>query len=136
VMQIFSFTGADLLAPIAQSASNAAAAANPVATFPNAMKTLNGYCAMFGNTVNPPGATIPASWTQNANTGYITPAAGGQGAYRAGGETGTTVTFTVASSTYGIVAVEVNVDAGAARVAPVFAAELASGGIVGGILNQ
>jgi hypothetical protein len=135
VLQIFQFTGADLITPIVQSAKNAVTGANPVATFKQAMQTLNGYCAVFGNQTNPPGATIPTSWTQNASTGYITPTAGAQGAYRAGGETITTVTFTLASQAYGMIAVEVAVDALGVASSPVPITQMGSGGFVGQILG-
>lgn len=111
VMAMYQFTGADVVTadPIKQCATNATTAANPVATFGASLGTNNGYAAAFGMPRNPPTSTPPGSWTETHDTGHATPAAGGSGAYRAGGETGTTVTFTSASAAYGIAAVEVYV---------------------------
>lgn len=119
VMAMYQFTGADVITPdpIKQCATNATTAANPVATFSTALGTNNGYAAAFGMPRNPPTSTPPTSWTETHDTGYATPASGGSGAYRAGGETGTTVTFTSASAAYGIAAVEVYV-AGAGPAPP------------------
>jgi hypothetical protein len=108
---MFQFTGADIVTrdPIRQCATNATTAADPVATFAVAMNTNNGYAAGFGMPRNPPTSTQPASWTETYDAGQNLPPQGGSGAFRAGGETGTTVTFTSASAAYGIAAVEVYV---------------------------
>lgn len=105
----FQFTGTDLLTPnpIRQFKTRATTAANPAVTFAANMDTNNGYCAGFGVPRNPPTSTAPGSWTEVADGGYSTPTSGATGAYRAGGETGATVTFTSASAAYGMVAVEV-----------------------------
>lgn len=106
---MFQFTDVDLITrdPIRQCATNATTAANPVATFASSMITTNGYAAGFGMPRNPPTSAAPASWTETYDAGQGTPAQGGSGGFRAGGETGTTVTFTSASAAYGIAAVEV-----------------------------
>lgn len=106
---MFQFTDVDLITrdPIRQCATNATTAANPVATFGVAMVTTNGYAAGFGMPRNPPTSTAPGSWTETYDAGQGTPTQGGSGGFRAGGETGTTVTFTSASAAYGIAAVEV-----------------------------
>jgi hypothetical protein len=118
VIAMYQFTDSDIVTsdPIKQCATNATTAANPVATFGVAMGTLNGYAAAFGLPRSPPTSTAPGSWTETHDVGYATPTSGGAGAYRAGGETGTTVTFTSASAAYGIAAVEVYVS-GAGPVA-------------------
>lgn len=118
VMAMYQFTGSDIFTPdpIKQCATNATTAANPVATFGTALGTNNGYAAAFGMPRNPPTSTAPGSWTETHDTGYSTPTSGGSGGYRAGGETGTTVTFTSASAAYGIAAVEVYVDGAGPRV--------------------
>lgn len=92
---------------VRQSDAEARTGANPTITMPAALSTGNGYSAAFGMPRNPPTSTPPASWTETADTGYNTPAAGFSAAFRNGGETGSTITFTSASATYGIVAVEV-----------------------------
>jgi hypothetical protein len=110
-MMAFQYTGADLVTPnpLKTALASAGSAADPTITVP-AMETNNGYCAGFAIPRNPPVSAPPASWTEIADTGYATPATGGSGAYRAGGETGTTVTFTSASGNWGIVFAEVYVD--------------------------
>lgn len=116
VMMVFQFTGSDVnrADPIRQFKTGTGTAANPSVTFDSAMDTLNGYCAGFGIPRNPPTSTAPGSWTEIADTGYGTPTSGATGAYRAGGESGSTVTFTSASGNWGMVAVEVYVDPGTA----------------------
>lgn len=111
VMGVFQFTDADVATAVSvkQFKFSATTAANPTITFDAAMGTLNGYAAAFGLPRNPPTSAAPASWTETFDTGYGTPTSGGSGAYRAGGETGSTVTFTSASAAYGMVAVEVYV---------------------------
>lgn len=115
---MFEFTGSDVTTsdPIKQCATNATTAANPVATFGASLGTSNGYAAGFGLPRSPPTSAPPASWTETYDAGQATPTAGAAGGFRAGGETGTTVTFTSASAAYGIGAVEVYV-AGAGPVA-------------------
>lgn len=111
VMAMYQFTDSDQVTsdPLKQCATNAATAANPVATFGASMGTLNGYASAFGLPRSPPTSAPPASWTETHDVGYATPTSGGAGGFRAGGETGTTVTFTSASAAYGIAAVEVYV---------------------------
>lgn len=107
VMMIFQFTGHNAANPIVQSDAEARTGANPVITLPGNMVTTNGYAAGFGMPRNPPTSTQPTNWSEIADTGYGSPTAGATGAYRAGGETGTTITFTSLSAAYGILAIEV-----------------------------
>lgn len=111
VMTAFQFTDSDVVTadPIKQVKTAATTAANPTITFDAAMGTLNGYAAGFSVPRSPPASTPPTSWTEIADTGYSTPTGGASAAYRAGGETGSTVTFTSASAAYGMIAVEVYV---------------------------
>jgi len=107
---IFQVTGADYSGtPVRQTAKAAAATANPVVTFGSALLTGNGYCAAFGIPRSPPASTPPANWSEISDAGYSLPTAGGSGAYRVNGETGTTVTFTSAAGNYGILGCEINV---------------------------
>lgn len=120
VMMCFQFTGHNQFNPIKQVSHGNTTGANPAVTGILAMDTNNGYCAAFGMPRNPPTSAAPASWTEVADAGYNTPASGASGAYRAGGETGTSVTFTSASAAYGIAFVEVNEAAvGAQPVSPI-----------------
>jgi len=111
IAMIFQFTGSDVASgsPVAQSKTSATTAANPTITFLSNMNGNNAYCAGFGVPSNPPGATPPSiDWTEIADTGYNSPTSGAAGAYRANGETGTTITFTAASAAYGMLAIEIN----------------------------
>lgn len=106
VLMAFSATGTDLTTPVRQSKARTATAANPNLTLDAAMLPTGGYIAGFGMSRNPPVSAPPASWTEIADTGYANNTTGASGAYRAEGETGTTIAFTSASAAFGIVAVE------------------------------
>lgn len=126
IAYMYQFTGHDAVTsdPIKQIATNAAATANPVATFATALNTNNGYCAGWEgalSSANPANVSAPpVSWTEVGDNGFATPTTNGSGAFRAGGETGTTVTFTAGATTYGIIAVEVYVDGAGPRKSLVF----------------
>ena len=109
IMAAFQATGADIVTadPIKQVKTNAATAANPTVTMDTALTTTNAYAGFFGVPRNPPTSAAPASWTETLDTGHTTPTQGASGAYRNGGETGTTVTFTSVSAAYGIIVAEV-----------------------------
>lgn len=94
---------------VKQFTSNATTAANPTLTFSTALSTGNAYVAGFGVPRSPPSSTPPGggAWSEIFDGGYSTPTSGGTMAYRNGGETGTTVTFTSASGAYGALGVEV-----------------------------
>lgn len=132
-MVCFSITGADLLTPgfaIDESgvvtdmsgpirnwvANTGDASANPNTTFwgrrasDTNMETQNGYCYMVAMDRSAPAVTAPASWTEIADGGHSNPPAGAEAAYRAGGETGSSVTTTAASSNWFIALVEVYAD--------------------------
>lgn len=108
-MMAFMWTGAAVGAatPIRQSKTAATTAANPAVTFDLPVMTVNGYMMAFGMPRNPPTSAPPASWTEIADTGYATPAAGASGAFRVTGETASTFTFTSSSAAYGIIGVEI-----------------------------
>lgn len=114
VMLAFQCTGTDLQAadPIRQVAKNTGAATgNPTVTFASALLPSNGYCYGIGSARTTPGITPPTNWTETADSGYGTPAAGGAGAYRATGESGTQIATIATSHTWGMMAVEVNASA-------------------------
>lgn len=106
VAAIFSITGQEGMY-IRQFKTSATTAANPTVTLDIALDTNSAYAAGFGMPRNPPTSTAPASWTETMDAGQGTPAQGAAAAFRAGGETGTTITFTSASAAYGMLAVEV-----------------------------
>lgn len=115
---MFQYTGSDVTTadPIRQFKTAAATGANPAATFDAAADTSNGVGGGFGCSRNPPTSTPPGSWTEIGDVGHTSPTHGATAAYRAGGETGTTMTFTSASTNWGEVIFEVYV-AGAGPVA-------------------
>lgn len=120
-MTCHQFTGSDVNAasPIRQtvvSNSGGVAVADPSATFASALLTGNGYCAMSVCARNPFVAAPPSGWTEDADTGIATPDRGMTSAFRAGGETGTVITFTATSVVWAMMAAEVK-EAGAV-VAP------------------
>lgn len=112
VVAVLEYTGSDVVTadPIRQVAKNTASStANPTCTFPANLDTNNGYAYIIGSARTTPAITPPASWTETVDGGYSTPAAGAEVAYRAGGETGTTLTTTATSHTWGMLAFEVYV---------------------------
>lgn len=107
ILMAFQVTGHNPFVPIKQVVTGAnAGSANPALTV-GTMNTNNGYCAGFGMPRNPPTSAPPTSWTEIADIGVNLPAQGGTGAFRAGGETGTTVTFTSSSAAWGAVFIEI-----------------------------
>lgn len=109
IMAAFQATGADIVTsnPIKQYQTNAVTAANPTVTMTSALTTTNGYVGFFAGPRNPPTSTPPTSWTETLDTGHTSPAQGAAGAYRNGGETGSTVTFTATSFAHGIIVAEI-----------------------------
>lgn len=108
VLTAFQLTGVHWANPLRQLKTGAATAANPSVTMNIALKTGNGYTVGAQVPRNPATYTPPASWTEIADTGHTTPTKGAEAAFRAGGETGTTVTLTGASGAYGMIVAEWN----------------------------
>ncbi len=106
-LHVHQVTGHNVIAPVAQIVTATGSAANPSFTRA-AANTNNGYIAGIGKAANPPTSTPPTSWTETADTGHTSPVAGSTTAFRAGGETSTTVTFTIASGAWGGIYVEIN----------------------------
>lgn len=121
IAYMFSFSGADITTadPIKQATTNSATSTNATGTFGAAMGTSNGYAAAWMGALSstePANVSAPpTSWTEVGDNGFGTPTSNASGAFRAGGETGTAVTFTNSSTTWGFAAVEVYV-AGAGPV--------------------
>jgi hypothetical protein len=115
IAYLFSFSGADLVTidPIKQFKTGSGTSTDPRVTLDAAMGTLNGYCAAWMgalSSTNPANVSAPpTSWTEVGDNGLATPTSNATGAFRAGGETGTGVTFTAASTTWGMIACEVYV---------------------------
>jgi hypothetical protein len=111
VMGVWQITGHNKIKPIAQTiSSTGTATTNPSVTFATARNTKNATLAAYGNSLSPAGSTQPSGWTLDANLGYATPTSGGAGGHRATGETATGVTFTNASSSWGMFGIEVNAE--------------------------
>lgn len=102
LLKTYQVTGHNTTTPVIQSqlVSNATTGADPVITPASAMGTNNAYMAVLWNGTNPFAATPPTNWTETDDTGFGSPAAGLEAAYRINGETGTTITFTAVSSTW------------------------------------
>ena len=116
---MLTFTGYDSKRanPIRQFAANSGlGTANANVTFSDAMNTNNGYAALWSgglSSSNPANvSTPPTSWTEIGDNGYGSPTRNASCAFRAGGETGTTITFTNATASWGCVGFEVYADTG------------------------
>jgi hypothetical protein len=112
---MFQFTGADLVTanPIKQIAANdsgTGGGTNANGTFGAALGTNNGYAAGWMGALGSNSSAPPGSWTEIADAGFTGPTSNVSGAFRAGGETGTSVTFTNASTLWAFTAVEVYVE--------------------------
>lgn len=120
IAYMFEFSGAhyNSINPIRQIKFGAnTASTNATVTFNTAMDTNNGYCAAWWGALsssNPANVSTPPStgggWTEIGDNGLANPTTNASGAYRATGETGTSVTFTNNSTNWGCVAVELFAD--------------------------
>lgn len=107
IMDLIELTGLNNSSPVRQFKAGNGSSSGPTLTMDSALQTDKAYFSGFGCSRNPAGGAAPASWTPTANTGHTSPTRGYSGAYRVGGETGTTVTFTAGASTnWGMIAVE------------------------------
>lgn len=115
IAYMFQFSGADLTTsdPLKKAITNSGTSTNATSGSIAALDTNNGYAAawMGGlSSSNPANVSSgPTSWTEIGDNGFATPTSNGAGAFRAGGETGTSITFTNSSTTWGFGAVEVYV---------------------------
>jgi hypothetical protein len=107
---IFQITGADQTTsnPVRQFIFNNATSTNATTgTLGSATLTGSALVAGWGGTLAANSSTPPTSWTEIADVGYSTPTANGSGAYRAGGGTATSYSFTNASTPWGLAFVEI-----------------------------
>ena len=86
-------TGASAIRQSAKQENQIGGAPAPVSVFASACITGNPTLGMIGNDTNPATMTAPTGWTEQADTGFATPAAGGQYVSRDSGFTGTTITW-------------------------------------------
>jgi hypothetical protein len=110
---LFTCTGSDIVTsdPIRQVNLASGTSTNPVTGTLTTLLTGNGYVASWmGNLTGCPVSTAPASgggWTEANDACFATPDSNGSAAYDSTGETGTSITFTAASSTWGLAFAEV-----------------------------
>jgi hypothetical protein len=113
IVEVVQFTGYDATTnnPIKQAKTSTATttSTNANVVFATALGTSNGYYITWSAGLAANSSAPPSGWTESNDLAYSTPASNAAGAYRAGGETGTTYTFTSASSTWTSMGVEVYV---------------------------
>lgn len=113
-MSFLTFTGAATSSFVVQTKiKNSTTGSNPTITFASNLNTNNGYGWGVAVPANPAGVTEPGSWTETEDTGHTSPSTGIEVAYRAGGESGATITGTRSSINHGIIGIEIAVVAGA-----------------------
>lgn len=109
---VYSVTGFDTDNPIRRiDVKGGGTGSNANISLQGAMVTTNGYIASWWaglSSSNPANvSTQPGSWTEIGDNGFGTPTTNGTSAFRNSGETGSSVTFTNASATYGIQFIEI-----------------------------
>ena len=115
VMSFLTFTGADTTTPVVQfKTKDSTTGSNPSITYNSNLSTMNGYAMAVACAANPPSVTAPTNWTGGDNAGHTSPSDGVTVMYRAGGETGATITSSRASINHGIFAIEIAAIAGSA----------------------
>lgn len=109
IMAFLTFTGADTSSPVVQTKiKNSTTGSNPSIIFDASLNTNNGYAFASANTANPYTMTsAPTGWSIFNDTGHGSPTAGFWDGYRAGGESGTTITATRGSINHGIIGIEI-----------------------------
>lgn len=106
-------TAVEVSDPIKQIKFNTGSSTNATTgSLSTSLDTLNLYCAAWWGALsssNPANVSTPpnGSWTEIGDNGFATPTTNGSGAYRAGGETASSLSFTNSSTTWGLVLVEV-----------------------------
>ena len=109
-------TGSDLTTadPLKTAIINSATSTNPTTGTITAMSTTNSYMALWMgglSSSNPANVSTPPSsgggWSESSDAGFGTPTTNHSAAFRNGGETGTSISFTANSTTWGLGFVEV-----------------------------
>lgn len=117
VMAFLTFTGENTASPVVQfKTKNSTTGSNPTITFDSNLTTTSGYAMAIACAANPPSITEPTGWTESDDAGHTSPTDGLEVSWRAGGESGATITATRGSINHGIIAIEIAVAAGAATV--------------------
>lgn len=87
-------TGLNAIEQIATRANvGAGTDTTPDVTFAGSATTTNPTVVFFAQLANPAGITEPTNWTEASDTGYTTPDAGAEWAYRNSGFTGTNIVW-------------------------------------------
>lgn len=107
----FQVTGHDItgITPIKQATkkSSTGSQINANILFDQAMDTNNGYIALWSGGLGGTSSTPPTGWTETVDAAYTVPARNFAAAFRATGETASTVTFTNATTNWTCVGLEV-----------------------------
>lgn len=118
-LQVFAVSGMSrvgLLAARRAVGDVGAAAATPAVSFITPIDTANAVIGAVMNITNPAGMTAPASWSESIDTGYATPSAGLETAFRNSGETTATPTWGgTSASAFRVVVVELDTRAAGAK---------------------
>lgn len=109
-MAVLEVTGHDQTTPEVQHGDGAASGTNPVCTFGSSLNTNNCYLCAVGGNVSAPAYTEPGSFTETAEIGHASPNNGIEVCYRINGETGTTLTWSAASTNWVSVGIEIAVE--------------------------
>lgn len=102
-----------------------AGSGSPEVVFASSVLTGNPTLMFMADGDNPPAVTPPTGWTEPAggDTGFASPAVGGEYNYRNSGFTGTTVTWASAAATnWGSIGLELDTSSAAQTVTPTTAA--------------
>lgn len=92
--------------------ANQGGGGTPAPAFASAALTGNPTLGFVANGTNPATVTEPTGWTEIADTGYATPATGGEFVARNSGFTGTTITWGgTSASAFGDIIVELDTSA-------------------------
>lgn len=113
IAYMFQFTGTDLslVDPIRQVGTNNGSGTSANFFYPSNPYFYNGVCSAWMGALsssNPANvSTQPTGWTEAGDNGFATPTSNASGAYAAGAQTTNFVSFTSASTTFGIIGCEV-----------------------------
>lgn len=106
---VFQVTGHDTtgVSPFRQTRYNGNTGINAKATFESAANTNNGCVGAWGGGLAAGSSTPPTGWTETSDGAFTVPTANFSSAFRNSGETGTTINFTSATTTWVCILVEI-----------------------------
>jgi hypothetical protein len=100
-LQVFQVTGHNVATPVRQvdTGGSSGSSTAPTANFASALLSTSAYMAAYmRNGSNDPGSTPPTNWTEVSDGSYTVPSEFASAAFRAGGETGSSISFTLPAS--------------------------------------